>query len=117
MEIAIFNALGLIDGSTKFVTLVHDCQVFDVLDEKLFDETTDVRLDYIVTPTKIIEIERKRKDEDGLPYKINWSKLDQHRINDIPVLRYLYKNRKELVGDGKDNDKDDDSKCENDDKQ
>ena len=96
MEIAIMNALGMIDGKTVFVTLVHDCQVFETLDESLFDPNTDVRLDWIVTPTRVIEIKRgwQRVDDDGkLPYKINWNKLDKARINKIPVLKYLYQNK------------------------
>ena len=87
MEIAILNQLGLIDNNTKFIATVHDCQVFDALQDDLFD-VADVRLDYICTPTQIIEIERKEKYKE-LPYKINWDKLDQDRINEMPVLKHL----------------------------
>ena len=94
IEIAILNQLGLIDINTKFIATVHDCQVFESLNDQLFDDI-DVTLDYIVTPTKIIEINKKNDNEDDdnktkeLPYKINWNKLTQDRINKIPVLKHL----------------------------
>ena len=87
IEIAIMNELGLIDKNTKFIATVHDCQVFESLNKQLFD-ITDVRLDYIVTPTQVIQI-KKETQSDTLPYKIDWNRLDQERLNKMPVLKIL----------------------------
>eukprot|EP01084_Bolivina_argentea_P111155 198413_1 len=95
IEIAIMNELGLIDKNTKFIATVHDCQVFEGLDSKLFD-IEDVKLDYIVTPTQIIKIDKKK---DKLLYKINWNKLSQKQLNNMPILKQLKNKRKQYNTD------------------
>lgn len=76
-------SLGVVDGKVPVVTMVHDCQVLDLKDD-LFG-SHDLPVDYIVTPTRVIECNGNLPKPKG----IIWSMLTQDRLNHIPVLRRI----------------------------
>ena len=59
-------------------------QIYDEIPEHLFKEH-DVPVDWIVTPTQVIEIQEKLPR----PTKILWNILSNRRILEIPVLQKL----------------------------
>jgi 5-formyltetrahydrofolate cyclo-ligase len=63
------------------VTTVHPLQV---LDEELPETEHDFRVDYIVTPEKVVCVGRKRR-----PPGIIWDHLSGERIAAVPVLARL----------------------------
>ena len=77
-------SIGAVDSSVPVVTVVHDCQVLD-LPEELFG-THDLPVDYIVTPTRVIQCEGTNTKR---PPGMIWSLLSAERISRIPVLGRL----------------------------
>lgn len=59
-------------------------QVFDELPEELFKEH-DVPVDYIVTPTQMIQVAEPLER----PKNVIWSILSNRRILEIPILQKL----------------------------
>jgi len=62
---------------------VHDIQIVDFAPKEAYDLTVDA----IITPTKIIRVERVNERPKG----IIWDKISAERIKDIPILAYLRK--------------------------
>ncbi|MGC9961564.1 MAG: 5-formyltetrahydrofolate cyclo-ligase [Acidimicrobiales bacterium] len=54
LEWALLSEVGSTDESTEIVDVVHDCQVVDIEVEAA---EHDVRVDWIVTPTRVIRVE------------------------------------------------------------
>ena len=84
MEYAMMVSIGAVDSSVPVVTVVHDCQVLD-LPEALFGPH-DLPVDYIVTPTRVIQCEGGNAKR---PPGMIWSLLSAERISRIPVLGRL----------------------------
>jgi 5-formyltetrahydrofolate cyclo-ligase len=82
LEWAFLYKIGVVDTKTPIVAFVHDCQVVDVdLETSPFDTVCD----YIITPTRIIQVADAQKPTAG----VIWDKLEQGMLEDIPPLREL----------------------------
>ena len=76
--------LGIVDGTSVFVGAGHDCQVADV---DVTVEEYDTAIDYIVTPTRIIET----RHEFPRPTKgIIWCRLAPGMREQIPPVQELW---------------------------
>jgi 5-formyltetrahydrofolate cyclo-ligase len=84
LEFALAAATGLVDARTMVVTTVHDLQVKPA--GTLPTVAHDIRLDLIVTPTRVIECTRPRGHR--LP-RLRWSELTAEKIAAIPLLTEL----------------------------
>lgn len=90
LEYGILRELGVVDENTPVITTVHDIQV---IEQEIPMEEHDLPVDVIVTPSRILRIERTYKKPKG----VYWDKLDAKAFKEIPVLKEL----KELIS-GKD---------------
>ncbi|WP_440769876.1 5-formyltetrahydrofolate cyclo-ligase [Natronorubrum sp. DTA28] len=81
LEYAILYDLGLVDSSTTVATTVHERQV---IDEAVAIDDHDVSMDLLVTPERTL-----RPDGRPQPTGIDWSALDDERLEEIPVLKRL----------------------------
>ena len=83
LEWAMLTSIGVVEFSVPCVAVVHDCQVIDAeLEPEIFDTVCD----YIVTPTKVVEVESSaRKPTCG----ILWQRLQAGMLEDIPPLQEL----------------------------
>ncbi|ETO28950.1 hypothetical protein RFI_08176 [Reticulomyxa filosa] len=93
MELAILSEYcQCIDPkSTCVITTVHDCQVFDCLNIQPIDKQQQqqgLRLDYIVTPTKVIRINKDKNDKHI--YSIDWNRVTSQQLQSIPILAQLH---------------------------
>jgi len=75
IEYAIAREVGIVDETTPVITTVHDIQV---IDDEIPMKEHDVPVDYIITPTKIIETEKIYEKPKG----IIWDILDK----ELPIL-------------------------------
>jgi len=83
LEYALLREMNAIDESTPIVTTVHDIQVVDYI--PMMEH--DMPVDFIFTPTQIIEVKPRRKRPPG----IIWSELDPRKMEEIPILKkYCY---------------------------
>ncbi|MCW6512689.1 5-formyltetrahydrofolate cyclo-ligase [Lichenifustis flavocetrariae] len=85
MEWGMFTEVGLADEATPVVAVVHDVQV---IEEKLFPSETDILVDTIATPTRLIEVKRQQR-----PRGIKWHLLEPEVIALTPPLQELQKLR------------------------
>ncbi|XP_053172561.1 methenyltetrahydrofolate synthase domain-containing protein isoform X2 [Scomber japonicus] len=83
MEYGMMASMGAVDESTVVVTVVHDCQVVDILEDLI--ESHDLTVDYILTPTRVI----KTNCQYPKPQGIIWTKLDTEKLEKIPILKKL----------------------------
>ncbi|XP_023701345.1 methenyltetrahydrofolate synthase domain-containing protein isoform X1 [Paramormyrops kingsleyae] len=83
MEYAMMVSMEAISSATVVVTVVHDCQVVDIPEELI--EKHDLTVDYILTPTRVIQTECKWPKPQG----IIWTKLNADMLERIPVLQKL----------------------------
>jgi 5-formyltetrahydrofolate cyclo-ligase len=83
LEFAIAAELGLIGPETVVATTVHETQI--VQRDRIPLAPHDVKLDLIVTPTRVIRC-RSRK---GRAASIQWDELTDEKIAAIPVLGHL----------------------------
>ncbi len=81
LEFAILCELGLVDERTPIVTTVHDVQVVEEIDLDPYD----VPVDWIVTPTQVIETRTSRPRPPG----ILWQYISEKLLKEIPLLRLL----------------------------
>ncbi|WP_436347934.1 5-formyltetrahydrofolate cyclo-ligase [Natronorubrum sp. FCH18a] len=81
LEYAILYDLGHVDESTTVATTVHERQV---IDESVAIGDHDVSMDLIVTPDRTL-----RPDGRPQPTGIDWSLLEDERLEGIPVLKRL----------------------------
>ena len=100
LEYAVLKEMKAVDDNTTIVTTVHDAQVcyvlrtsrffiltfqvFDTLPNDIFQKH-DVPIDYILTPTQIIKIEKKLPRPEG----IYWDLLSQRQLNEMPILQKI----------------------------
>jgi 5-formyltetrahydrofolate cyclo-ligase len=82
LEWAILYTIGVVNGSTVTIAVVHECQV---LDEELIGEEWDTGCGFIVTNKRIIEVEGASKPSCG----ILWDKLQNEMLEDIEPLKEL----------------------------
>uniref|UniRef100_A0A3Q3WZU9 Methenyltetrahydrofolate synthase domain-containing protein n=1 Tax=Mola mola TaxID=94237 RepID=A0A3Q3WZU9_MOLML len=83
MEYGMMASMGAVNDSTVVVTVVHDCQVVDIPEELI--ESHDLTVDYILTPTRVIETNCQHPKPQG----IIWTKLDKEKLEKIPILKRL----------------------------
>lgn len=84
IEWAMFYQSGIVDTDTPVIAIGHDCQVIDVEVEA---QPYDTAIDYIVTPTRIIET----RNEYPKPTKgIIWSLLKPGMLEQIAPLQELW---------------------------
>lgn len=83
LELGIFRELGTISPGAPLVTTVHDVQV--VADQEILMQEHDSPLDWIVTPSEIIETRTKYSTPAG----ISWSQVQPDQFEDIPFLKDL----------------------------
>ena len=83
LEFAVLRELGAADGATPVVTTVHDSQVLAA--GAVEADAHDVPIDVVCTPTRIIRVEEPARKPSG----IDWDRIDQERLDEIPVLARL----------------------------
>lgn len=77
-----FYEVGSVSSETPVVTFVHDCQVVETpLEPKPYDSVAD----FIVTPTRFIEVKHPQKPTTG----VVWKKLEPGMLESIPPLAQL----------------------------
>jgi len=81
IEYAVLRETGAVREETPLFTTVHDVQVVDWAPKELHDLAVDV----VVTPTRILRVERKCERPKG----ILWEKISQRQLESIPVLSEL----------------------------
>ena len=82
LEWAMLFTAGLISQETQTVAIVHD---FQILAEQLSPEEFDTACDFVVTPTRLLEVPGAKKPVCG----ILWEKLAPGMFDSIPPLREL----------------------------
>jgi 5-formyltetrahydrofolate cyclo-ligase len=82
MEWGMFTELGLADEGSQVTAVVHDVQV---VEDKLYPSPTDIIVDRIATPTRLIEVERRAPRPRG----IKWELLEPEQIAATPPLQEL----------------------------
>jgi len=82
LEWAMLSEIGAVDDSTPVVVVAHDCQVVEV---DLPSQPHDTVADIIVTPTRIIHVERR----GGKLRRINWALVSREMLEEIPPLKEL----------------------------
>lgn len=87
LEWAMFRELGLVDDATPVIAVGHDCQVLDV---QLPASPFDTLVDYIITPTRVLQ----PQPAGDRPKGISWPDLEPGMLEKIPSLRELW----ELTG-------------------
>ncbi len=82
LEWAVLVGLGRVGENTAVATTVHERQVIDDAPEPA---PHDVPLDLVVTPERTVRTDTPYDRPDG----VDWSLLDDERLEEIPVLRRL----------------------------
>jgi len=85
IEYGILRELGLVSESIPIITTVHDSQIVDFVPS----EDHDIAVDYIVTPTRLLAVNRKRPRPAG----IIWSKVTPGMIKRVSILGELGERR------------------------
>lgn len=94
LELGIFRELGLVPAHAPIATTVHDIQVVD--DARIVMLGHDQPLDFIATPTRLIETSTLYPDPTG----VAWDFVQPDQYAGIPFLRQL-RDRIEARADGK----------------
>ena len=82
LEWALLSEVGSTDASTEIVDIVHDCQVVDLDVAAL---AHDVRVDWIVTPTRTIHVEGPAR----APGRVHWELIGGTEFELIPPVMEL----------------------------
>ena len=82
LEFAMLRAFSLVDDGTTVVTTVHELQV---VNDDVGAEAHDVPVDVVCTPERTVRTDA----EGGKPTGIDWERLSEDRIEEIPVLERL----------------------------
>ncbi len=86
LEWGMFTDIGIVDEATPVAAVVHDVQV---VEDKLYPSPTDIIVDLIATPSRLIRVERRAPRPRG----IKWELLDPEQIAATPPLRELQETR------------------------
>lgn len=82
LEYAVLREFGLVDADTPVATMVHERQVVDDAPDP---QPHDVPMDLVVTPERVVRT--------GTPFErpagIDWDRLDEARLAEIPALNQL----------------------------
>ena len=89
LEWGMFTELELADDKTPVVAVVHDVQV---VEDQLKPSSTDILVDWITTPTRLIEV----KNRADRPRGIKWELLTSAQIAATPPLQELREARSEM---------------------
>lgn len=81
LEWGMFTEIGVVDEGTPVAAVVHDVQV---VEEQLVPSETDILVDVIATPSRLIRVERQRR-----PRGVKWDLLDPQQIAATPPLQEL----------------------------
>jgi len=81
-EFAVLREFGLVDDGTTTATTVHEIQV---LDDEVPTSPHDVPIDVVVTPERTV----RTGPGNDRPTGIDWDRLDEERIDEIPILRRM----------------------------
>ncbi len=84
LEFALASEAGLIDDDTVVATTVHDLQVLEPGRIPLAEH--DVRVQLIVTPSEVIEVEAAGARPAG---RLRWEELTDDKVEAIPLLSRL----------------------------
>jgi 5-formyltetrahydrofolate cyclo-ligase len=82
LEWGMFTELDLADQTTPVIAGVHDVQV---VEEALEPSETDILVDWIATPTRLLEV----KERAPRPRGIKWELLSEAQLAATPPLREL----------------------------
>jgi len=82
IEWAMLREINVVGEDTPVIAVAHDCQVTE---ERFPASSHDTIVDLIVTPTRVIRVEKKHKKPTG----IMWERLPRKMINNIPPLQEL----------------------------
>ncbi|MCW2526279.1 MAG: 5-formyltetrahydrofolate cyclo-ligase [Pseudonocardiales bacterium] len=82
LEWAMLSEIGLVDDYSQVADVVHDCQV---VDETLVGEDHDVAVDWIITPTRTIEV----PDCGRALGRVRWELLEGSPLAHIPPIKEL----------------------------
>lgn len=86
LEWGMFTDLGLVSEQTPVIAAVHD---IGVVEDRLPPTETDIPVDMIATPTRLIAIDRAGRRPRG----IKWDLLSMDQIAAMPPLRELARMR------------------------
>lgn len=78
IEVALLIEAGLVGPATTVITTVHDLQI---LDEPIPQSPHDFRVDYIITPTRVLKCPPSPR-----PRGIDWPQLTAEQLREIPAL-------------------------------
>jgi len=81
LEFGVLRGRGRVGDETKIVTTVHDSQIV----ERVPVERYDIPVDYILTPTRVIETRTQIPRPDG----IYWDLVSDRMLERMPVLKEL----------------------------
>ncbi len=81
LEYAILREFGFVDDETTVATTVHDRQL---LEAAVAVDPHDVPMDLLVTPDRVLRPETGEK-----PASIHWDRLEEERLEEIPILKRL----------------------------
>ncbi len=81
IEYGILRELGLIGEKTPIFTTVHDVQII----EEAPKEEHDFVVDAVITPSKVVKMERKYPQPRG----VIWDKITKQKLDDMPILQEL----------------------------
>jgi 5-formyltetrahydrofolate cyclo-ligase len=87
IEYGLLKEFNCINEETPIATTVHDLQVVVWVP---MDPTHDMPLNYIATPTRIIETKTKIPKPKG----IDWKLLSETQVQEIPLLKVLRERNK-----------------------
>lgn len=86
LEWGMFTDIGVVDETTPVAAIVHDVQV---VEDKLQPSPTDILVDSIATPTRLIEVGRRARR----PHGVKWELLEAEQIAATPPLQELQRIR------------------------
>ncbi|WP_445679509.1 5-formyltetrahydrofolate cyclo-ligase [Radicibacter daui] len=86
LEWGMFTDIGVATDTTPVIAVVHDVQV---VEDKLTPSPTDIIVDMIATPTRLIEVQRGYRR----PHGIRWELLTPEAIEATPPLQELQRAR------------------------
>jgi len=82
LEWAMMTCMKAVKPETIIITTVHDDQIVEIPDDLV--EEHDISVDFIVTPTQVIQCPKRAK-----PTGIFWAKLTREKLQQVPILKRL----------------------------